>query len=257
MIDQKFGSKLQAFKEAREYLKQIIFRPPLPPNRFIIFGRGRSGSTLLVDLLNSNDRIHCDGEILHHKVLSPHSHIIQHASRHIDKVYGFKLLSYQVHNVQSVHRPERFVENLYEKGFKIIYLRRRNLLRHAVSNINARSRKFHHQKDEDNFESKAIYIPPNDLSDWIAGSEKLESLEKKMLLKVPYLDLFYEDDLVDPTRHQATVDKVCHFLNVPTSEAKTKYVKLLPGNLSDIVENYSEIMSFLKNSRFSRYIDME
>ena len=42
-----------------------------PPTKFVIFGRGRSGSTLLVSLLNSNPDIHCDGEILSRKKLFP------------------------------------------------------------------------------------------------------------------------------------------------------------------------------------------
>ena len=32
--------------------------------RFVLFGQGRTGSKLLVELLHSHPDIHCDGEVL-------------------------------------------------------------------------------------------------------------------------------------------------------------------------------------------------
>jgi hypothetical protein len=36
-------------------------------------------------------------------------------------VYGFKLLQYQIREVQSIKQPEKFLLNLHEVGFKFIF----------------------------------------------------------------------------------------------------------------------------------------
>ena len=134
----------QKLKEIRDYGLYLWKKPSLPANKFVIFGRGRSGSTLLVNLLNNHNKIHCDGEIMHDHLLFPRLYIDLSASRYQSRVYGFKLLSYQLKDVQQIYDPEKFLLSLYESGYKFIYLTRRNLLAHALSNINARQKKFHH-----------------------------------------------------------------------------------------------------------------
>lgn len=115
-------------KELSNYGGYLWKQSQLPEKKFVIFGRGRSGSTLLVELLDSHPQIHCDNEILHDRVLFPRLYIDSCASRYQSQVYGFKFLSYQIKDVQRISQPKKFLLQLYQSGYKIIYLRRENLL---------------------------------------------------------------------------------------------------------------------------------
>ena len=102
-------------REAYNYGQYFLRQPDLPKKKFIIFGWGRSGSILLVSLLDSHNKIHCDGEILHNPVLSPHLQIKLCASRCHKPIYGFKLLTYQIKQVQQIKKPCKFVRQLHYK----------------------------------------------------------------------------------------------------------------------------------------------
>lgn len=137
-----------AIQQLWHYALYFRQQPRLPSQRFAIFGRGRSGSTVLTSLLNAHRHISCEGEILHDRVFFPRLHIDWCASRCQSEVYGFKLLSYQLRDVQPIGNPARFLRSLYDGGYQFIYLTRRNLLFHALSNLNARQNKFHHRLQE-------------------------------------------------------------------------------------------------------------
>ena len=244
----KFAARL-----VREY--SPLFLPPysLPAKRFVIFGAGRCGSSLLVSLMNSLDRVHCDNEILHDRVPFPKLYIDARASRSKSSVYGFKLLSYQIKTVQRINNREKFLLDLDRSGYKIIYLNRKNLLRHALSNIYARQKKFHYRvwdKNKDN--DRAIQVDVNEVLEWIVGLEKAKQIQANLLKNIPLLaSLTYEEDLLDNSCHQATVDKICIRLNISSQPIKTSFVKSTPTRLSDLVINYEELEKAIKASKYS------
>ena len=61
--------------------------------RFVVHSLGRSGSTLLTDLLAAHPQIECDGEILSHPVLitTPERLVRDRARLFPSKCYGFKM----------------------------------------------------------------------------------------------------------------------------------------------------------------------
>ncbi|CAD5921689.1 sulfotransferase [Planktothrix agardhii] len=48
--------KQSIFSKLKHYGTYLWNQPSLPEKRFVIFGRGRSGSTLLVSLLNTHSQ---------------------------------------------------------------------------------------------------------------------------------------------------------------------------------------------------------
>lgn len=242
-------------KEIGNYGLYLWQKPLLPSNKFVIFGRGRSGSTLLVNLLNSQDKVHCDYEILHDRLLFPRSYIDLCALRCKSRVYGFKLLSYQVRDVQPISDPEKFLFSLYENGYKFIYLTRSNLVAHALSNINASlKQKFHHRSCEGELEYKPILVEIEEVFQRIQYSEELGEYEKKLLKKIPHISITYEENLLDRECHQKTVDKVLELFNLPSNPVKTNLVKLMPLELSKMVENYEELIQAIKKSKYAHFI---
>ncbi|MEM1369076.1 MAG: hypothetical protein AAGG02_13880, partial [Cyanobacteria bacterium P01_H01_bin.15] len=220
LIDKSTSATARNF---RDYVRYLISRPSGPAKRFVIFGRGRSGSTLLVDLLGSLDSVCCDGEILHYRVYFPKLHIETQAAKAPATVYGFKLLSYQLGSVQGIANPADFLRSLEQAGYQFIYLQRRNLLRHALSNIVARQREQFHFRDSSQRTKHQIDV--DEVLKWMKSSQRMRVKELSWLSGISYLELFYEDDLLDSDRHQATIDRVCSYLQIPSAPVKTNLRK--------------------------------
>ena len=237
------------------YLKGLLKAGERPEKKFVIFGRGRSGSTLLVRLLNSHPDIHCDGELLHDKVAFPMLYVQSKAVYSEKPVYGFKLLSYQLVSVQDMRKPTHFLKDLHERGYRVIYLRRENLLYHALSNIGARRRGRFHQRVGDRYlEQEKMHVDVKEVLKWMRGSDHLRKLEEEILKETPHLSLTYESHLSVHENHQTTFDKICRFLNLKTSSVSADLVKLMPRKLEEIVENCEELCDSLRNTEYGWYI---
>lgn len=243
------------FSNLKRYKNYLWNQPPLPKKRFIIFGRGRSGSTLLVSLLNAHSQIYCDGEILHDWVSFPHLHINVCASVCPRPIYGFKLLSYQIRDIQPIINPTQFLSHLHREGYLIIYLSRQNLLAHALSNINARKQKFHHQLNQVEIQKQKINVDFQELVFWIEHSEKIERYEHQIINDLPHLPLIYEDNLLTPELQQKTANQVFNLLDIPTESVTTNFVKLMSSDLSNSIENYEELSAKIKQTRYARFLE--
>jgi LPS sulfotransferase NodH len=230
---------------------------PLASPRFVLFGRGRSGTSLLISLLDAIPSLHCEDEILHDYVPFPHVHVLGRNARSGGGGYGFKLLSYQVRDVQTaLDAPRRFLRTLHhDDGFQVLYLRRTNLLRHALSNIRARRDTFHRTGDEDAPSRPALHVDPEHVVDWMRSSEALATYEHELLDGVPHLSLTYEDNLRDPEAHQSTVDTVCAYLGIPSASVETTHQKLAPRSLRAGVENYDELARHLRDTPYEQYLN--
>src|SRR4030095_16137361 len=85
----------------KNFKYKLYFDPRIdyPQKKFVIYTRGRTGSTVLTDLINSHPDIFCDAEIFNFiycntKVLFPRAYIkscSKRASIYKKKVYGFKV----------------------------------------------------------------------------------------------------------------------------------------------------------------------
>src|SRR4051794_949293 len=126
-------------EQARIYANGVL-NSSQHDTRFVIYCRGRDGSTLLVDLLNQLPGVHCDGEILHARVLASWLYVQACESIASGEVYGFKLLSHHLTHVQRVSDPAAFLRRLDSSGYKIIHLRRENMLRQILSALYVRHR---------------------------------------------------------------------------------------------------------------------
>lgn len=229
-----------------------------PDQKFVIFGQARTGSSLLVNLLNSNPDIHCDGELLQERILLSRYFVRAKALLSPKRIYGFKLLSYQIQNVQKLCNPSAFIRDLDSHNFKFLYLQRRNVLRKQLSNLYAHNtRVFHIRRGETAQAKQKVYVAPKDLFTWIKESEKLKQFEMAALKNIHYLPLYYEDDLLDQASHQATVDRISDFLEIPRCSASTDMIKVTPLHFPDFIENYEEIIQFISQTEYSKFLDYE
>ncbi|MBX2865386.1 MAG: hypothetical protein KTR27_17685 [Leptolyngbyaceae cyanobacterium MAG.088] len=227
----------------------------MSPVRFVLFGRGRSGTTALVSLLDNVKDIHCDGEILSRPVLLPQLYLQSCCANSHANVYGCKILSYHIRDVQPILKRRRFLNRLDNAGFKIIHLQRRNLFLHALSNLKARVFGFYQKKADGPARSKPITVQLESLLDWVQRSEQLAKYELELLQGLNILSLTYEDNLQDSSHHQPTVDQICSFLGVPSSSATSAYRKQSSSCWQDEIANYQEVTDFLSKTPYAHYLD--
>ncbi len=225
-------------------------------NKFVIFSQSRSGSTLLKDLVGSHPSIHCEGETLElsdgyisnryllkicRRIPVPYFYFRKIHSQ--KEIYGFTLFIY--------HTPyiKHSVHNLNRLGWKIIYLKRKDIINQAISNILAkRSRYFHNWTEETGPESVDFEIKSEEFLSEIKTRVHWHQKEGIILKYIDYLPVFYENGLEHMNFWQPTADKVFKFLNLETVPVKTGLKKTYAKPYSELISNYQNLIDLLNEN---------
>jgi hypothetical protein len=248
--------------------------------KFIIFTLPRTGSTLLSKSLNRHPDIFCDDEIFHFSFrdyFSPNqfrfikikfipkkiNYIINYPFTYLRmkkfldnyfsnkpnenfKARGFKLMFYQTFYTPGL------LSYLKKNNIKVILLLRENILRNALSDLRARETGIYHNQD-DNEEQRSglskLNVDTNALKQKMDG---IVSQNKKLATIVNDMDhikIRYEDF----TDWDKTMNRIAAFLNVSTTEISAGAKKLNPDNLQDMIANFSEVKSWLKQNNYSEF----
>lgn len=233
----------------------FLNKEKLSPVRFIVFSQGRSGSAALESLLNSLPNMLCEEEILRKPVPLPYVHVLAKCAYSRADIYGCKILTSHVKWVQNLADRENFIRLLYKRDFKIIYLKRENLVLKALSNIRARVYGFHKKKFEQ-FTPEKLTVDLNELLRWIREGDSLNQYENLLLQDIPHLPLIYEQHLADEAQHQSTVDLVCKFLGIESTTVECSLRKVSPKALRDSVANYDDLVGCLRDTPYAKYLDI-
>lgn len=224
-----------------------------PEKKFIIFFHGRSGSELLVSLLNSHPEIHCDQEIyLHRKALFPKRYLENRAKMSGKNIYGHKA---KIVQLDRQYADKDRVKKEFFTDYKIIHLHRRNYLRQAISGILSHFRQTWHDTKESPLEGKKFVFNFDKLMNQIQWIEKCKQREKEILEGLDYLYICYEDDLLDNSKHQQTLDKIFDYLDVESVPVGTNLFRTTSDQLSDFIENYDEIAEAVKKTKYAKFLD--
>lgn len=243
----------------RVYVNALL-RPSKRAPRFVIYCRGRDGSTLLVDLINQLPEVHCDGEILRERVVAPRLYLRGCGALAPGEAYGFKLLSHHLTHVQRVSDPSAFLRRLDSSGYKIIHLTRRNLLRQVLSAFYVEHRggyaagHQHQRFAEGRGEVTQMKVNLKELEYWLHEYERFARDQEATVSGVRALDLVYERDLQRADDHQTTVDRVAEYLGVRSAQVKAGYARLTTDDLADFVANHDEVVRFLDQTEFRRFL---
>ena len=236
----------------------------MPKHKFIILAHYRTGSTLLADLLRYHPEIFIDGEVFYpfatsyfKKVLFPHIYLSQQASKYPCQFYGFDLkIDQLIVSLSRFHQtPIKFINNLYKNDWKIIYLQRNNLLPKAISNLIANTRKKWHDTPQEPLAKEPVYIDCQKLIEYLQWDEKMLIKEQRIIDKLPYLQLTYETHLLNPDRHQQTLDKVFEYLGTYSVPVQTKMKKVSTHNLANDIKNYQEVVDFIQPTKYHHFLE--
>lgn len=223
--------------------------------RFCILCSGRTGSELLVELLNSHPQIRCDKEILRTHQRWPLSYVrgrARAAQLRGARAYGFKFTSDQF-GLLGVE-PTRLVRWLRREGFSPIHLVRRNLLRQSLSHLRARGSGRYHVRGDGTLDSR-FHVDVIDLVLQMRWIELTNALVQRELAGVEHISMCYEDDLLDADAQTRSVTDLVRRLGLEPVTPRTALHRISTGSLSDDLVNYDEVRDVLGRTRYASYLE--
>ncbi len=217
------------------------WRPGPEAPGVLIFAQGRSGSTLLVELLNSLPEVRCEGEILQQRVAFPAAWAEARRSRHRGRIYGFKVKPLQLVHHQRVPDMGRWLARMQRRGWRLVHLERRNLLRQVLSNVAAERYGYERRVGASAPVREPLHVDPAMLTYWMGVRARSREQEHAALAGRPHETVCYEDDLGDPVSQKATLDRLAAALDIESGAVAPTLRPANPGRLADTVANYVEV----------------
>ena len=227
--------------------------------RVAIFAQGRTGSTLLESLICASGHFQKNGELLdtvRGEIFLP-SHFIRGLSRRKpSENFIFHVKVYQLtRDRKRPVNPSIFLKTLRNDGWKIIYLKRRNKVKHTLSNVVAEHRGAYH-KFEQKKEKLSLKIDIDKFVSRVEERYKFEELEKEILKDLDFLQITYEDNLEKNDVHQETINKILDYLSLERKNVSTDYKKVNVQPLNELISNYAEFEMRMEKKGMGRISEL-
>ena len=230
----------------------------------VMFHIGRSGSTLIDNMLSQHPSIHWDGELLKDtKLYTAEDPIyfdkikLSMASLGKNRFYGFEVKPFHLSKL-NITIPF-FLEQINQLGFDhFVVLQRRNYLKKIISSLKAsktgewhkpRGGKPLHDKITIDFDNVSIDKTTMPLIGHLENYDTSFTQLENYLQKYNYLWLTYEEDiLLNP---QIAYNKLVKFFSLKTHPSKVNYGRTNPFHISAIVSNYDALVHYLHNTQYA------
>lgn len=223
------------------------------PVRFVVFFNGRSGSSTLIEALNSHPEMVARGEILSGKddQLLVARRFLTRPRRKRYAAVGFKT------KLRDVRDPEDLAALLAELGASAVLLRRRNVVKQVVSRVN--SKRLYETTSDWNLYDERNRLPPATIDPaWFDDALRRVEEDRRELedyvgnLEVPTLPLYYEDFLVD---WAAAFSRVCSFLGARFEPVQRQSIKNTSDDLKQAVSNFEELRALYAGTPYASMFD--
>jgi hypothetical protein len=234
----------------------VKHRQLLPPVRFMLVTTGRSGSKLLVDLLDSHPQITCDFELLHDRVQSPLLHLSRRAAlagASGSKAWGFSL--HPPHLLrQGVADHAGWVARVNDQGVRLITLIRGNPVAYAISALVARESETWHTYGDEEEKREPVTIDLDRLLRYMTNIENDIRKTRTLVGARGHMALTYERDLAEADARQATLDRLFTYLDLdphPLTAATTRRRTPYP----ELVANWNDVERLVTGTRWEPYLE--
>lgn len=242
---------------------------------FVLLFEGRTGSSFVVSSLNTHPNVLCYPEILadrggnrqrmildalfagrpveHLNPCAANARYFKHGA-HLPKdltAVGFKVKLQQVHDVPELH------DILVGREVRLVYLRRLNIVKAAVSEINAhrlwRKTGLWNAERADQIQG-GIAVDPHRLVKRLRRRERLEAAHRAFfsLYDAPKVEILYEDLMKD---EPGFFTRLLDFVGVADRPLQGSFYKNTPDLLHRAIHNYEEVSRFLSRRGFESYLD--
>lgn len=247
----------RSFARARAVCAGAVL--PRPAETFVIVCLPRTGSELLVDLLDSHPAIRCESEILREPMRFPDRFLRGRAAiaaRHGARAWGAKIIYHQLSwYPERYGSPARFLRGLRDSGYQVISLARRNPLEQAISALQAIESDRYHYRAHDAGGHDRLDVAPEALVSMLWTLEQQECERRAALADLDPLELVYEDDLSDPVGQQRTADRICDWLELPAAPVRSTLQRRSGPSLSDRLADYPAVAKTLSTTRYAELLD--
>lgn len=232
------------FMETKVWLKSKTRNDqPVP---FLIYSRPRSGTTLLVNVLNQAPHVRCDNELLHDLILRPVGFLRDLPKRAGPdiKAYGVKLLSYQLMEVQRVTRPIAFFDQLTRMNYKVIHLTRRTWDQ-TLSLVKAQHSGVYFGETHG---AEGFSINPETFLLSLRWNMRMLDYENEVMRHVDHIAIDYERDLKTPAARHTSVGELCRELGLEVQSSYETTLKPTGGKFgAQKIANMDEIVDRVRS----------
>lgn len=214
--------------------------------KFVLISRARSGSNLLMTLLDSHPQIKMHGEVFKRVQGLNSIDIWNSVFSKKNKVIGFKLFYY--HPIDE--NDKKCWEYIHkDQSVRIIHLIRKNYLRTYVSRKIADKTNLWSSIDKNaiNFEIKKVKIEIPDLLKSFKETDINIEQTNNFYSNHEKLIVFYEDLVED---RNSIMDKCFNFLNVKSISSHSDLKKQNPEKLDHLIVNYHEVYDALIDTKY-------
>jgi len=248
--------------------------------KFVVLSTQRSGSTWVVDMLNSHPKVLTYSELFMHggegkpkwgaeKDIPYWQTFARNEGggrlarifklwRYLGRVYeerpgieaiGFKLMYSQLTRVARPLMPA-----LWLRRARIIHLLRRNALDVVLSKEAGEARRGRlHARSGDEIETVRIRLSTDDLLDRMTAHDRqIEGARVRFKhVGVPYTEVFYEDLVAN---EKQGFDSLFRFLGVEPAPVSSSLQKVNPTEHDELIENYAEVRDALEGTKFAELL---
>ena len=228
----------------------------LPP--LLIFGQGRTGSTVLESLLASTGYFRSRGEMLNTDFRGEALFPLRFVEGERKRSGSQRLLCHMKpkHLTIDRSRPVRdtadFLSELDRRGWRFLHLSRRNTFEHALSELVAERRGYF--KTDDVEESLQIKVDCNDLINRMNDMVQQAEVERSMLGAIDRIQVVYEDDILEPSAHQQTIDRILEKIGLESRPVSTEFRKVNTHPPSELIVNFAEVVERLQHAGFGKFV---
>lgn len=233
--------------------------PGGPRSRFVIVCLPRTGSELLVDVLDQLPGVSCRGEILQQPVLRPIRALTGRArlgALRGARVWGCKLLVQHLQWYEGGYGPAAEVlGELTARGWTVVHLRRSDVLAGALSALQAELTQRWHRREGEDVAFEPVEADAATMLAWVHTYDTYQSWLDEALSGIPHLDVCYEEDLQDPAALQRTVDRLAVELGTEPAPVQTALRPTAPADPFSRLEDPEGFKRLLRLTRFAHLVD--
>ena len=221
---------------------------------FIIVSRSRSGSNLLVSLLDSHPNVYARGEVFHNLKSRDPEKVLNHYFGNQPKnilANGFKVFYYHPLDGDPASLWNKILER---KDLKFIHLKRKNLFKTIISREKAlQTDQWSSVSYIKEKEGPPVVISPQEIEKQIKETKTHYQQFEILLKDKPVMELYYEDFVKNI---KTNMYHICDFLGIPkVGDFNTNLKKQANKPLSERVGNYLELKEHFAGTEWENQLE--
>lgn len=219
--------------------------------KFVIISRSRTGSTLLMALLNKHSQVICEGELFKKlngkSCLEIWNELYSKKPKRIKHV-GFKLFYY--HPFDTDKTVWDFIDK--DKEVAIVHLTRKNYLEAFVSQkIGEKTKQWSESKLRPHnltLEQKQVVLEPEECLETFETIRNYERETKERYKNRKFIEIDYGDLNNDK---EGTVGQILNALSLSKETLEVVNKKQNKESLQDLIQNYAQLKSYFSNTEWN------